>query len=95
MYQDWDEDTKTYILIKIYPEEQRLGIRICDAKTHKPLMDIFGKTPQECYNTAIIHGHITKLQHAAYLGKELMKAFVCLKQQRPYEQDEDEEGMFQ
>ena len=93
MYKDWDQDEKGYFLIKIYPKDQKIGIRFCDKKTHKPICDIFGKTPQEVYHTAIQKMLITKLQHAAYLGKELMKAFVCLKLGKEYEQDKDELSM--
>jgi tetrahydromethanopterin S-methyltransferase subunit A len=89
MYDDWEEDPKGYFLIKVYPEEQKMGIRFCDPKTHKPQIDIFGKTPQELYITAIKKGLVTKLQHAAYLGKELHKAYTCLKLNKPYEQDEE------
>ena len=93
MYKDWDQDEKAYSLIKIYPEEMKLGLRFCDNKTNKPILDIFGKTPQECYHTAIEKGLLSNLQHAAYLGKELMKAFVCLKQGKVYEQDQEELSM--
>tara|TARA_Y100000310_G_scaffold196122_1_gene196146 strand:+ start:8240 stop:8566 length:327 start_codon:yes stop_codon:yes gene_type:complete len=93
MYKDWEQDEKGYALIKIYPKEMKLGLRFCDNNTHKAIIDIFGKTPQECYNTALQKGLVSNLQHAAYLGKELMKAFVCLKQDKAYQQDEEELDM--
>ncbi|MDP3918666.1 MAG: DUF4346 domain-containing protein [Nanoarchaeota archaeon] len=90
---DWDQDEKGYFLIKIYPEENKLGVRFIDKETKEPTIDIFGKIPQEIYTTAIKEGLITKLSHASYLGKELMKAFVCLKQGKEYIQDKEEENM--
>jgi dihydropteroate synthase len=92
-YKDFEMDPKGYFLIKIYPEDNKLGIRYCDPQTHKPVVDIFGKTPQECYFTAIERGLVSRMDHAAYLGKELMKAFVCLKQGKEYEQDSEELDM--
>jgi dihydropteroate synthase len=87
-YKDWEPD-KGYFLIKIYPEEQKLGIRYCDMKTHEPKLDIFGTIPQELYSTAIEKELISNLQHAAYLGKELYKAYVCLKLGKEYIQDDE------
>ncbi len=92
MYKDWEGDTG-YFLIKIYHKEQKIGIRYCDMQTHKPRIDIFGRVPQEIYVEAIKRGLIHNMQHAAYLGKELMKAFVCLKLGKEYEQDQDEQEM--
>jgi tetrahydromethanopterin S-methyltransferase subunit A len=89
-YKDFELDPKGYFLIKVYSDENKLGIRFCDNTSHEPIIDIFGKTPQDCYYTAVEKGLISRLDHAAYLGKELMKAFVCMKEGKPYEQDSDE-----
>jgi tetrahydromethanopterin S-methyltransferase subunit A len=89
MYKDWQGDDKGYFLIKIYPEEKKLGIRYCDNESHEPKVDIFGKIPQDLYNEAIRRNLLSNMQHAAYLGKELYKAYVCLQLDIAYVQDED------
>ena len=91
-HRDWNKDPMGYFLIKIYPKEKKIGLRYCN-NNNKVLADIFGKTPQELYHTAIKKGLIPKVDHAAYLGKELMKAFFCLKTKRKYVQDEEEAEM--
>ncbi len=88
-YKDCELDGKGYFLIKIYSDEDKIGIRFCEMETNKPVIDIFGKIPQELYTEAIKRDLISSLEHAAYLGKELMKAYVCLKLKREYIQDED------
>ncbi|MCS3900605.1 dihydropteroate synthase-like protein [Methanococcus voltae] len=46
-----------------------------------------GKNPKEIYETALRFNMITKMDHAAYFGKELEKAEIALKIGKKYNQD--------
>lgn len=48
-----------------------------------------GREAREVYQTIIRRGLVSKLEHAAYLGKELEKAETALRLGRAYIQDED------
>ena len=49
---------------------------------------IVGSTAKEILDTIIERGLISRLDHAAYLGRELMKAELALKFKRSYSQDD-------
>lgn len=49
---------------------------------------ITGSTAGDIIDTIIEHGLISRLDHAAYLGRELMKAEIALKIKRSYSQDD-------
>ncbi len=49
---------------------------------------ITGSTARDIIDTIIEHGLISRLDHAAYLGRELMKAEIALKIKRSYSQDD-------
>lgn len=49
---------------------------------------IMGSTARDILDTIIDHGLISRLDHAAYLGRELMKAEIALKIKRSYSQDD-------
>ncbi len=48
---------------------------------------ITGTTPESILGTIVKKGKITKLYHAAYMGKELQKAVIALKKNIPYDQE--------
>jgi len=50
---------------------------------------IEGNDAEELCDTIIKEGLISRLDHAAYLGRELQKAEIALKNNLPYEQDEE------
>jgi len=52
-----------------------------------PKLIIKGKTPKEIYETIIRNNLITKIDHCAYLGRELQKAEIALKIGKKYNQD--------
>ena len=54
-----------------------------------PTTIIKGRTTRDVYQTIIRKCLISNYDHAAYLGKELEKAFIALKLDRSYVQDED------
>ena len=82
---DWVLDPTGYFLIRI--KDNQLEIAHCK-KVGVIDRVITGNRPQEVYFTAIKEGLVSRLDHAAYLGKELQKAYDCLKAGREYVQDE-------
>ena len=46
-----------------------------------------GTKPENIYRTLIQHGFVSRLDHAAYLGKELQRAEHCLKTGEKYVQE--------
>lgn len=48
---------------------------------------IIGKSPDPIYKTIIQRGLISRLEHAAYLGKELQRAYEILRTKRKYAQE--------
>jgi dihydropteroate synthase len=54
----------------------------------EPDLIIKGSDSKEIYQTIIRENLISKLDHAAYLGKELEKAYIALKIGRSYVQDD-------
>ena len=85
---DWVMDPKGYFLIRIRREENLLEIGFCKGDNVVDVV-IKGKTPQEVYFTACEKNLISRLDHAAYLGKELEKAYLALKYNLEYVQDSE------
>lgn len=83
----WDQDPKSYITIMPYPKRGKIMARIYSTDNEK-LYLIDGDTPRQVYYKIINMGLITKLEHAAYLGKELYKAYVALKHHLYFNQDD-------
>jgi len=54
----------------------------------KPLKVIKGKSAESVYRRIIELGAVKKLDHAAYLGKELSKAEIALRTGKSYVQDD-------
>ena len=89
-YNDLEEfqlDPKGYFLIRINKEKQ-IEVGFCK-KDNKIEIIIKGKTPIEIYQTILRENIIQKPDHAAYLGRELQKAYIALKQNKEYIQDEE------
>ena len=92
-----DMDAKSYTLIRV--DNARIEVRIVKiqpehlegkfSSKQEILADYHGKNPENLYYKIIADGWITKLQHAAYLGKELYKASVALRLKINYVQDEE------
>ncbi|HUV34495.1 MAG TPA: dihydropteroate synthase-like protein [Candidatus Desulfaltia sp.] len=55
----------------------------------EPATIVKGGDAREVYQTIVRLGLVTKLDHAAYLGKELAKASIALRLGRSYQQDVD------
>ena len=72
----------------IIPQREK-GIIVVEHYSYdnKLLRIIEGKDSKSIYWTIIQNGWVTQLSHAAYLGKELGKAELCLKLGLKYVQD--------
>ena len=82
-YKDFRIDNGCYVLVRVYKDAQEIGVGICDYN-HTILKEFRGRRAQDLY-TAIFDysekykkGWFKRLDHAAYLGKELKKAEICL-----------------
>lgn len=82
----WKEDPLGFFTIKPFPEERVIKVRYY--KNHKLVYLFVGKTPEELYYKITSSGLISRLEHAAYLGKELEKAYLALKYDLQYVQDD-------
>ena len=91
-YKDWKEDNGCYVLIKVYEDTHEIGVAIC-GYNHVILKEFRGRIAQEIYHTIFKYSMekgklwFTRLDHAAYLGKELKKAEISLSLGNPYIQE--------
>ncbi len=85
----WDMDKKSFVLIKINPENNKLEVGICNYKDYTIDYIITGDDPESIYQTIIRNDLIDKKSHAAYLGRELEKADICRKLGISYIQDDE------
>ncbi len=86
-------DKKGYFLIRINDKLKRLEAGYCPMLPkkgkHQIKHMITGKIPQEIYFSAVKIKAISRLDHAAYLGKELQKAYVAMQLGLKYIQDDE------
>ncbi len=90
-YDDLEEfvlDPNGYFLIRVDYEKNTIEVGHCK-KNNIVDIKIVGKNPLEIYQTIIKHNIITRKDHAAYLGRELQKAYIALKQKIKYIQDDE------
>ena len=83
---DWISDPKGYFLIRVIDGVIEVGF--CKENNIVEVI-IRGNTPQEIYFAITEQNLMTRLDHAAYLGKELQKAYLALKHGLNYVQDEE------
>ncbi len=81
-------DPKGYFLIRLKRETKEIEVGFC-RKGNVVEMILVGKSPKEIYDTLLRKKLVTRLGHAAYLGRELEKAFVALKLNLDYVQDDE------
>ena len=82
-YKDHRNDDGCYTLIRIYWDTHEIGVAICDYQ-HTILKEFRGKRSNDIYvaifkfNDEHKKNWFKVLDHAAYLGKELKKAEMCM-----------------
>lgn len=83
---DWVHDPEGFFLILI---DRELRTIVCEHYTQEGVINevIRGKTAEDIALTAIKRGLVSRLDHAAYLGRELAKAEVALNVEITYTQD--------
>lgn len=85
---EWVQDPQSYFTVMPYPKSKKIMVRVYNTK-HQPLYLIDGDHPRQIYYKMIKMGLITKMDHAAYLGKELQKAYIALQQGLHFNQDDE------
>lgn len=85
---NWKMDDHGYFLIRINKKEEFLELGHCKKDNVIETL-IQGKTPQEVYFAACENKLLSRLDHAAYLGKELEKAYIAMKNNLEYVQDSE------
>jgi ferredoxin len=86
--QEFVMDQKGYFLIRIDTKTQLIEVAYCD-KINNIKLRVFGKTPIEIYQTIIKNNLISRFDHAAYLGREIQKAYIALQNNINYIQDDE------
>jgi dihydropteroate synthase len=85
---DWVQDPKGYFTIKPFHKAGKIACRFY-TNDHKRRYLIYGERARDIYNTIVRMGLVSRFEHAAYLGKELMKAEIALRNRLHFNQDED------
>ena len=83
---EWNPDPKGYFLIRVNKSKKRIEAGFVTPK-HTITKSIYGKSAIEIYNTIVRKKLITRLEHGAYLGKELYKAELALRYGKRYVQE--------
>ncbi|MBI4170695.1 MAG: DUF4346 domain-containing protein [Candidatus Aenigmarchaeota archaeon] len=92
---EWIADPVGYFLIRVNEETQEVEVGVCeydDVNNIKILVK--GKSPQKICQLIIAEGLLSRMDHAAYLGKELARAWICMKTGVKYVQDGTVSGEF-
>ena len=88
---EWVHDPEGFFLVLL---DRDAGVIVCEHYTKDGLLNesIRGAAANDVSNTAIKRGLLSRLDHAAYLGRELAKAETALALGLPYAQDESLNG---
>lgn len=81
-------DERGYFLIRIVPEKKVIEVGFC-GKRNTMEAKVYGTKPIEIYHTILKEKIIDRPDHAAYLGRELQKAYIALQLGIPYVQDDE------
>ncbi|MCW3992132.1 MAG: dihydropteroate synthase-like protein [Candidatus Bathyarchaeota archaeon] len=83
------EDRAGWFKIEIDRERRLIAAAHFTYDGENPDVIVKGRGAREVYMTIINRGLVSKLDHAAYLGRELVKAEMALRLGRSYVEDED------
>ena len=84
----WVRDPKGYFTIKPFPSRKKVFVRYYDSNNHLK-NTLSGTSTSQLIQEIIERGLISRLDHAAYLGKEIEKAIIALKNDLEYVQDKE------
>lgn len=87
-YREFKMDNKGYFLIRINKNKKEIEVAFCQ-KPNVITIKILGQKPIDIYQTIIKEKLISRLDHAAYLGRELQKAKIALDNDLEYIQDSE------
>ncbi|HEX8917969.1 MAG TPA: DUF4346 domain-containing protein, partial [Chloroflexota bacterium] len=84
---EWVHDPEGFFVVLL---DRGAGEIVCEHYTKDSVHDetIRGPRAADVANTAVRRGLLSRLDHAAYLGRELAKAEAALALSLPYTQDE-------
>ncbi|MBI5398838.1 DUF4346 domain-containing protein [Candidatus Woesearchaeota archaeon] len=91
VYDDLKEfvlDPKGYFLIRTIPEKKLIEVGFCRSR-NKVELTVSGIKPIDIYTNVLRENAISRMEHAAYLGRELQKAYTALQLGLPYVQDDE------
>ncbi len=87
----WKEDPNGFFIVSLRPNQKKIVVE--HLQNNKTTKKVIGDSAQDiCYKIAqmqLVGDFEQTMEHAMYLGRELQKAEVCLKNQIAYEQDSD------
>lgn len=82
-------DGAGYFLIRLDRNNKNIEVAFCNEK-NKIILKVSGKKPIDIYQTILNKENMDiRKDHAAYLGRELQKAFLALKYNLQYVQDNE------
>ncbi|MBI2670938.1 DUF4346 domain-containing protein [Candidatus Woesearchaeota archaeon] len=85
---DFVLDKNGFFLIRVYNNTNEIGAAFVDNETYEMKFEVRGKTAQEVYHVIFNELNVNvRLDHAAYLGKELKKAEMALEKREEYLQE--------
>ena len=87
----WNPDPKGYFTIKSIPSQKKVFVRYYDSYGSKHILKhtFVGTSTSQIIQSIIERKLISRLNHAAYLGKEIEKAIIALKNNFDYVQDKE------
>jgi ferredoxin len=82
-------DDKGYFLIRLDRKNKNIEVAFCIEK-NRIVLKVVGKKPIDIYQTLLNKENLDiRKDHAAYLGRELQKAYIALKNNLKYVQDDE------
>jgi ferredoxin len=82
-------DPEGYFLIRLDREKGNIEVGFCNER-NKLVLKVTGKKPIDIYQTIINKANLNiRKDHAAYLGRELHNAYIALKHNLKYVQDDE------
>jgi len=85
---EWHQDPKGYFTIKPFPSRKKVFVRYYDSNNNKRYT-FSGINTSQIIQEIIKRKLVSRLDHAAYLGKEIEKALIALRNKLDYVQDEE------